>query len=307
MNEERLRRALREAPVPDADGAAERALLLVRASGAGAGSSPVRGRRRGRRLAQLALAAALVVAVVSPAGAAVRHWVRDAVDQTGPPPLPALTSLPSPGSLLVDSPQGPWVVRPDGSKRLLGPYAESTWSPHGLYVAATGAHQLVAVEPDGTVHWTLTRAGLVHDPAWSGDGERIAYLDGGDLRVVDGDGTGDRLLATAVAPLAPAWRPGEGHELTYVDSGGRLRTVAVDTGHSVWSAGLPSGAASLAWSPDGSRLLVTAPGQIEARGPEGELEQRLRLPRGPVSSTRRSPPAPRSPRSPSRARARAAS
>ncbi len=280
MNEERLRRALRDAEVPDADGAAERGLRVVRASGAAAEAAPGRGRRRAGRAAQLALVAALAVAVVSPAGAAVRHWVRDAVDDSAPPALPALTSLPSPGSLLVDSPQGPWVVHGDGSKRLLGAYSESTWSPHGLYVAVTGGGQLTAVEPDGTVRWALSRARPVRDPAWSADGERIAYLEGEDLRLVAGDGSGDRLLAAGVSPLAPAWRPAPEHELTYVDGGGRLRSVLVDTGRAAWTAAPPPGLTSLAWSADGSRLLLTAPGGIEVRGSGGEPELRLEPPAG---------------------------
>src|SRR5919108_369433 len=40
---------------------------------------------------------------------------------------PALFSLPSPGRLLVASDAGVWVVREDGSKRLLGPYREASW------------------------------------------------------------------------------------------------------------------------------------------------------------------------------------
>ena len=70
---------------------------------------------------------------------------------------PALRSLPAAGELLVESEQGPWIVREDGSKRLLGDYEEASWSqPRGLYVAATDGRTLLAVEPDGTVRWTIT-------------------------------------------------------------------------------------------------------------------------------------------------------
>ena len=147
----------------------------------------------------MAVSLGLVAALISPAGAAVRDWVGDAVDEGREPALPALTSLPSPGSLLVDSARGPWVVREDGSKRLLGSYAESTWSPRGLHVAVTGTHELAAVDPMGEVRWTLTQAGSVTDPAWSPDGYRVAYLNGGALRVVAGDGTGDHQVASAAA------------------------------------------------------------------------------------------------------------
>ena len=120
----------------------------------------------------------------------------------------ALFRLPAPGRLLVESAKGPWIVRPDGSKRLLGPYREASWSPHGLFLAATGRDELAAVEPGGRVHWTLARP-AVRFPRWTGTrtDTRIAYLTGGRLHLVAGDGTGDREIARA-APVAAAWRPG---------------------------------------------------------------------------------------------------
>jgi hypothetical protein len=205
---------------------------------------------------QLGLALGLIAAVVSPAGAAIRHWVRDAVEVGHEPSLPALTSLPAPGSLLVDSPRGPWVVRASGSKRLLGNYAQSAWSPHGLFVAVTSRHQLAAVDPDGNVHWTLSRLGPVRNPAWSPDGYRIAYLDGGELRVVAGDGTGDRSLARHAAPVAPAWQPGTLRLLAFLDLAGRVDVVQADSGRSVFDVSPGPGTIGLAWSADGARLLV---------------------------------------------------
>jgi hypothetical protein len=274
MREQRLREALVDTRIPDERGARERARRLVHAAYA---SSPpaVRPRRAGfrRRRWQVTAALALVAALaVSPAGAAVRSWVGDAVGGGGhEPSLPALTSLPAPGSLLVDSPRGAWVVHADGSRRLLGSYGESTWSPHGLYVAATTREQLNAVDPTGDVRWSLARPGPVHDPAWSPDGERIAYLNGDELRVVAGDGTGDRLLARGTAPVAPAWETGAGRRLTYVEGGGRLRTIEADTGRTVFALDPGADAFRLSWSGDGSRLLVAAPSELQVRDPAGRV------------------------------------
>ena len=78
---------------------------------------------------------------------------------------PALRSLPAAGELLVESAQGPWIVREDGSKRLLGDYDEAAWSPHGLYVVAADGRELAALEPDGDVRWTLHGAGRGARPA----------------------------------------------------------------------------------------------------------------------------------------------
>ncbi len=280
MNEERLKRGLREARIPDQDAAAERGLRVVMAAGTGTGGD-ARPRRRGvRRALQATAAVALVAVLVSPAGASVRHWVRDAVETGAPPALPALTSLPTQGRLLVDSPTGPWVVQPDGSKRLLGPYEESTWSPRGLFVAATEPNELAAVEPDGTVHWTLTRPGPVHDPAWSSDGERIAYLDGDDLRVVAGDGTGDRLLATGVRAVRPAWQPGPGRRLAYVDGAGRVRVIEVDTGRLRTEAVGLAPVKSLGWRRDGSSLIVLAAEGVAVIAPDDGVSWRAAPPAG---------------------------
>ncbi len=281
MSEERLRRALREVEVPDRDGAEERALRMVRAvASATSGEPSARRRGFGRRGLRVAVAVGLIAALVSPAGAAVRHFVRDTVVDGRHPAQPVLTSLPTAGSLLVDSPQGPWVVRADGSKRLLGSYEESTWSPHGLYVAATKRHQLAAIDPEGEVRWTVARAGKVGDAAWSPDGFRIAYLNGSQLRVVAGDGSGDRALVDAVSPVAPAWAPGPGRALSFVDGDGLIRTLAVDTGRQLAAAPSPPGTRRLEWSRDGSRLLVVARGELQLRDREGALLWRREARRG---------------------------
>jgi hypothetical protein len=281
MSEERLHQALREVEIPDREGAEERALSIVRAAVRATPDEPIARRRGfGRRGIQVAVAVGLVAALVSPAGAAVRHFVRDAVGDGQHPAQLALTSLPTAGSLLVDSPQGPWVVHADGSKRLLGAYAESTWSPHGLYVAATKRQELAAIDPEGEVRWTVARAGGVRDPAWSPDGFRIAYLNGGQLRVIAGDGSGDRALANAVSPVAPAWAPGAGRTLSFVEPGGAIRTLSVDTGQQLSTAPAPPGTKRLEWSRDGSRLLVVAPGELQLRDRAGKLLWRREAPRG---------------------------
>jgi hypothetical protein len=271
MNEERLRRALGEVEPPDRRGAEERALRMVRAATAGGLGEPAATRRgSGRRGLQVVVAVGLIAALVSPAGAAVRHFVREAVEDGQRPVQPALTSLPTAGSLLVDSSQGPWIVRADGAKRLLGSYEESTWSPHGLYVAATKRHQLAAVDPGGEVRWTIARRGRMGDPAWSPDGFRIAYRNGNQLRVVAGDGSGDRAFASAVAPVGPAWAPGAGRALSFV-ADGLVRTLSVDTGTQLSSAPAPVGTRRLEWSRDGSRLLVISPRELQLRARSGAL------------------------------------
>src|SRR4051794_26120002 len=115
------------------------------------------------RWGPIALAAVLLVvaaAVLSPPGRAVIGDLRDAIgrDQVKvTSPQQSLFSLPAKGRLLVDSSRGPWLVQQNGSKRLLGEYRESAWSPFGVYVLAAKADELDALEPSGRVRWSLAR------------------------------------------------------------------------------------------------------------------------------------------------------
>ena len=263
-----LRDDLRALPIPGAAEAEERAWDVVRLAHA----ERLRVHRpRSRRPLVLAFAAAAVVvaAALSPPGLAVLGSVRDALAPERHVKT-ALVTLPAPGRLLVTTGDGAWVVSADGSKRRLGPYRDAAWSPHGLFVAAVRGHQLAALEPDGTAHWTLTRTPAPRLPAWNApDGYRIAYLSGTTLRVVNGDGTGDRLLARAVAAVRPAWRPGREHVLAYVRADGTVVVGGADTGRMLWTRRWPVAPRQLAWSDDGRRLLVVAPTRVrvyDARG-----------------------------------------
>jgi hypothetical protein len=230
---------------------------------------PVPARLRLSRLA-IALAVGLLIAAIalSPAGAKVADLVHDVVHPGAHNARPALTSLPAPGRLLVASPKGPWIVHQDGSKRLLGAYEGAAWSPHGLFAAVTRGRELTAVDPVGTVRWSLAAGHRVNDPAWSTSGVRVAYLSGSSLRIVSGDGTNDHLLARHVAPVTPAWRPlrepvpagqvatGPGtNVLAYADRRGRVTVRDVDSGRLLLRS--PPGATpiELSWSSDGQRLL----------------------------------------------------
>jgi dipeptidyl aminopeptidase/acylaminoacyl peptidase len=272
---ERLRATLSGQALPDAGGAEERGWRVV--SAAFADATPRRRRGPVRRTAVVAVAIGLAVVAISPAGAEVRDFVGDALDVGSEPSQPALTSLPAAGDLLVDSPQGPWVVQADGSKRLLGDYREATWSPHGLFVAAAAGHELVALDPHGNVRWSLARPGPITTPRWSPDGFRIAYLSGPSLRIVAADGTGNRLLRAAVSPgVAPAWRPGPGHVIAFGDRDGRVQVADADSGRSL---GRISGVLPLqvAWSADGRRLVVLTENELRSYSAGGELVSAQRI------------------------------
>jgi hypothetical protein len=254
-----LRRRLEQAPVPEAEDAERRAWAVVRSV-----VPPARPSRWRRRAPVAALVAAVGVTVaVTPPGAAVGEWVRDRVDPPAREDKPAATPanrLPASGRLLVRDARGLAVVARDGSRTRLGRYDGATWSPHGRFVAAWRGNRLTALTPDGEVRWQIDAPARIRAARWSpGLGYRIAYLTDGDrLRVVAGDGTGDRAVAAA-APTIPAWQPGSDRELAFVTPAGRLELRDVDTGARVdrLRSAVPPGTRALSWSA-GGRLLAAA-------------------------------------------------
>jgi hypothetical protein len=262
MTETELRERLRAAPVPIEPAAEERVWLTV--SRAYRPGAVVRQPRVRRRVLVPALAALIaVVAVALTAGSAPREalarWFRDTFGLTAQPrPRPILAGLPSGGRLLVNAPGGPWIVGANGVRTHLGAFAGAAWSPHSLYVVAWRGDRLVALDPHGQRQWTLVTGGPVSAARWSPDGYRIAYLAGGALEVVAGDGSGNRQLVARVRPVAVAWTPDDGaaHRLALVDQRGDLELRDADTGALLWRVRPSAAPEQLLWSPTGHRLLV---------------------------------------------------
>jgi hypothetical protein len=256
-----------------------------------AAREPVPQERRRLRLVAVAIGAAAVVAgaLATSPGQAVLDEIREVVGVERS--QPALFSLPSGGRLLVASDAGLWVVHGDGSRRLLGVYREGSWSPFGRFVVAARANELAALEPDGDVRWTIARPG-VRSPRWAGSAAdtRIAYLDRTGLRVVAGDGTGDRLFEPAgTGPFA--WRPGAMHELAYFVPG-ELRLGDVDVDRVRWGRidrWPPVRVIALSWSTDGRRLAVVLPWQISLLDAHGRLLRRFGYASGEVDGAALSP------------------
>lgn len=253
MTDGRLRDVLVTAPLPDDLHARRRSWAVVRA--AFAEREPVRRRLDVRPVLAFAAVAALLAAALSPAGDAVIERMRKAIGIERA--APALFSLPSPGRVLVSSTRGVWVVQADGSKRLLGRYREATWSPRGLFVVVARGNELVALDPRGSLRWTLSRR-AVGLPRWAGrEGDtRIAYFSGRELRVVAGDSDPDWTVAAEAKRVPPAWRPGRAHVLAYVTGGARIVARDVDRRRTLWRTRFVDAAERLLWSEDGTRLVA---------------------------------------------------
>ena len=278
-----LRRELQRIQAPDELDAQRRAWSVARAAFEAREPLSWEKRNRGWLLAAAA-AAVLLVAVISPPGRALVGSVRDAVTDESPPSQPALTSLPAPGPLLVNSKAGPWIVSFDGSKRRLGDWWEGAWSPNAEFTVVTRQRELAALDLDGAVRWSIGRTGLVRGARWSSEvnprDTRIAYLNRRALRVVGGNGRGDKELRRAVGPAAPAWRP-EAFELAFSTVDGRIELMDTDSGKTVWRTVPGEVPKQLVWSEDGERLLALGDQSLRVIDVNGRKLWSIGLPVGP--------------------------
>jgi dipeptidyl aminopeptidase/acylaminoacyl peptidase len=276
-DDERVRAALRDAPAPGEGQAEDRGWAVVREAFTERELVPQPMRLRARAGLAVLGAAAVAVVALTPAGADVREWIADAVEIGEEDARPALGTLPAPGAILTQSPEGAWILRDDGSRRRLGDYDHATWSPNGLYVGVSDGRDLFAVTTTGERRWSVRAPARIAAIDWSSDdGFRVAYVAGDELRIVAGDGTpaGGPTVAEEVASPAIAWRPeslpAAVHELTYVDADGRVVLTNTETGEVLWrSQPVPAPVESLQWAADGERLLVAADGfatLLDARG-----------------------------------------
>ena len=255
-----MKAVLEHVAIPDAELALERARVVVlTAFEERERFAHPRHRRRAVALAAAVLAL-LGGVLATPPGRAVLDEIREAVGVERA--QPALFRLPTSGQLLVASDAGVWVVQADGSKRLLGAYREASWSPFGRFVVASKRNELAALEPNGTVRWTLARDD-VRSPRWTGTraDTRIAYLTRRGIRVVAGDGRADRLLSPERAAIA--WRPGSRFVLSQLH-GSELRLQDTEARRVLdrLRAGLAADVLDLSWSADGRTALVVHPWEL---------------------------------------------
>jgi TolB protein len=177
-----------------------------------------------------------------------------------------------------------YVIKPDGtgSGRLVEG-EEPRWSPDGTKIAfvrgeASGNGEIFAIGADGTGETNLTEnpAGDVH-PAWSPDGSRIAFVSGrderdpqcrgaivcgGELYVMNADGTGQTRLSTQGGG-DPVWSP-DGSKIMFGTDrvgNGELYVAGPDGSGEANVTNSPADEVNVpAWSPDGRKILFNRAG-----------------------------------------------
>ncbi|HEY9401974.1 MAG TPA: hypothetical protein VIQ24_04735, partial [Pyrinomonadaceae bacterium] len=129
------------------------------------------------------------------------------------------------------------VMNADGSGRRSlsgerGGEREPSWSPDGTRIAFSRGSFIHVMNADGGGVRQLTQGTA---PAWSPDGARIAFVSQGwpssggqTIRVINAEGTGERVVAVPPNPTTgPSWSP-DGTEVVYDAYGYAIFRIEVD-------------------------------------------------------------------------------
>lgn len=286
LDERTLRSLLLQQPVPGEHLAIERTWEVVRAAFLAREPALPPKRRFPVRFGLAVLSLAAIGAAVWLTGAG--GWIADRVEgDDGPGETATLATpaagpgpagLPAAGRLLVAEGGSVEVLDADGARTAIGDYGAAAWSASGRFVAAWRKNLLVGLDvgqPDLPL-WQVRGRGIA-DARWSQDGFRVAYRARSRLRVVDGSGNDPRVLSRGVAPVAPAWRPGEEHVLAYAETRGRVRVVDADTKQGLWQVPIAD-VVALEWSGDGKQLAALAAQELAILDESKRITASVRLP-----------------------------
>jgi hypothetical protein len=226
--ERQLRAGFERLPKPTREASARARAAALDALG------PHRRRSRGGLLL-VAFAVAFVVGAGAAALAATGNLhVRLGAGRRPARPVPTHLSVPA-GSHGVAVVAGGklWLATRSGLRIERMPVSAAELSPRALYAVVGIGSSLVTLAPGNRRPWVHQTDGRVVSAAWSPDGLKIAYVvarPGADeLRLIEGDGSPDRLLVRRVRPVRPSWRA-DSLALAYVDAHGRAAVFDLSSG-----------------------------------------------------------------------------
>ena len=128
--------------------------------------------------------------------------------------------------------------------------------------------QIYVMEPDGSGAGALAGSADDLSPAWSPDGTKLAVTRGGDVHVMNADGSGAVNLTAGSfgSDFDPTWSP-DGTQIAFVSTrsgtaGQKIYKMDADGSDVVQVTNTAAADSEPAWSPDGQRIAFVSGNQI---------------------------------------------
>jgi hypothetical protein len=260
--EQQLRAAFGRLPKPSREASARARSAALAALG------PTGRRSSGVLVLVLAAVAFAVGAGAAALAASGNLRVDIGASQKPARPVPTRLSVP-PGSngLALVAGGKLWLATRTGLRIEGMPVSAAELSPRALYAVVGIGSSLVALAPGNRHPWVHPAGGRVVAASWSPDGLKIAYVVTRhrryELRMIEGDGSTDRLVARSVRPAKPSWRP-DALAVAYVDARGRAAVDDLGTAsrRTFDTRDCGGAARAVAYAPSGRRLAVAGRGGL---------------------------------------------
>ncbi len=163
---------------------------------------------------------------------------------------------------------GIWLINEDGSeeKQLTSDVTDvsPSWSPDGLSIVFARNSDVYKMNSDGTDLHRLTFSANCYVPTWSPDQQQICYRAGtANIFRIKSDGTTIVPIQISFSGFNyPSWSP-DGSRIAVLDSSINVNFInAVILTAAPTALTITGGCASIACSPDGSKIAYTYLGQI---------------------------------------------